>query len=715
MNQRKLRATLLRFDRTLSQDSQRQVLILLMVLAAIFMVSFLLLYLSGNDWIEYCEQQEISKWAFPFYLLVDGNAFNSFYGNNVVGGWATFVGCIIYIAGVVIFTGMIISVMTNMIERRVEKYRNGELYYLQSGHYIIMGFGDMVPSFIKHIFEKDSDAYILILTSHPVAEATEKLRKTFSKEQMNKIIFNYGHRTTSESYEDIHLEASEEIFIVGYHGQPAHDAINVECVDSIYHYLTNLHGAHYPKRITCVFRDIDTYAAFKTSEIFGKIKSLNIEFVPYNFYANWAKQVFVKRCHKDVNKYSSTIDYPAVFGNGIGPDDKHYVHLVFAGTTNFAVAFAMEAANVLHFPNFNKNNKLKTRITFIDVNADKEKDEFITRNRHFFEIQDYIYRDLSDHLRPLAYNMPATYFRDEDANFLDVEFEFIKGDIFSARVQAEIGRWAQDTEGQYLSIFLALKDQRSNFVMGMNMPDAVYENEIPVFIRQDRSDNFVTNLRTADNKEFVYSTTEDNGFVNTRKRKARYAHIYPFGMNETIYHADDKSLKRAKLINFLYNTADYSVNKFKGEFELSTIPNEVIWKEAEEFWSKLSVSLIWSNLYSSYAIRTKLATLRAMRGLSLDNDKQDTTPLSEEEVEELARVEHNRWNVEKLLMGYRKPHDNEDAYNAHYDDDKSVLKQNKKLFIHHDIRPYDALDHISELDKEFTRSIPWIMKMTENI
>lgn len=90
------------------------------------------------------------------------------------------------------------------------------------------------------------------------------------------------------------------------------------------------------------------------------------------------------------------IKYPAVFGNGIGPDDPRLVHLVFVGTTNFAVAFAMEAAHVLHFPNFIKNKNLKTRITFIDLNADKEKDEFITRNRHFFEVQSYRYQDLSD-------------------------------------------------------------------------------------------------------------------------------------------------------------------------------------------------------------------------------------------------------------------------------------------------------------------------------
>ena len=126
--QSRIKTLRLRFDRTLSQDSQRQVLILLMVLVCIFLLSFLLLSLSGDDWLKYCEKEKINKWAFPFYLLIDGNAFNNFYGHEVVGRWATLVGCIIYIAGVVIFTGMIISVMTNMIERRVEKFRNGELY-----------------------------------------------------------------------------------------------------------------------------------------------------------------------------------------------------------------------------------------------------------------------------------------------------------------------------------------------------------------------------------------------------------------------------------------------------------------------------------------------------------------------------------------------------------------------------------------------------------
>ena len=41
------------------------------------------------------------------------------------------------------------------------------------------------------------------------------------------------------------------------------------------------------------------------------------------------------------------------------------------------------------------------------------------------------------------------------------------------------------------------------------------------------------------------------------------------------------------------------------------------------------------------------------------------------------------------------------------------LAKNKKLFIHHDIRPFDDLGSIKELDREFSKYIPWIIKMTE--
>ena len=710
----------LRFDRILSQDILRQVIILVGFLFVVFLISFLLLSLSGDDWVDYCKDHHISKWVFPLYLLIDGNAFNNFYVNEKIGGGAVFMACLIYVAGVVIFTGMIISVMTNMIERRVENYREGRIHYLKSGHYIVMGYDDMVPSMITDIIKRGD--YVLILSSAQAENIREKLSRSFTQKQLKQVIINYGHRTSQEPYKDIHLESAAEIFVVGYHSKPEHDAINVECVDSIRQYLEQCDATQRPRRITCVFKDLDTYAAFKTSNIFRKVSDLGIEFVPYNYFAGWAKQVFVKREYRDFENPEKTYKYPAVYGDGIRPDDERFVHLVFVGTTNFAVAFAMEAAHVLHFPNA---DKAKTRITFIDKNADKEKDEFIIRYRHFFEVQSYYYYDLSkdssgSKKEPEGLRDENVVFTGSSRDFLDVEFEFIKGDVFSQPVQERIAQWAQEHKRtQYFSIFLALADQRQNFVMSMNMPDDVYDKEIPVFIRQDHSDNFITNLRNGVLASVRYDETYSKavyssvvgGNLQQEPCDVRYANIYPFGMNETAYSDDNHSLRRAMLINFLYATADYSCYKFQSIEALSDLPVEKIWFDAKGYWRNLSVALKWSNLYSAYAMRTKLATLHVMRGLAIDNRESDFNDLNDKEVEYMARVEHNRWNVEKLLMGYRKARPEEDKYlHAEF---ANQLGQNKQLFIHSDIRPFDELDAIREFDKEFSKYIPWIMKMTE--
>ena len=239
-----------------------------------------------------------------------------------------------------------------------------------------------------------------------------------------------------------------------------------------------------------------------------------------------------------------------------------------------------------------------------------------------------------------------------------------------------------------------MAEQHQNFVMGMNMPDALYYKGVPVFICQDRSDNFVSNLRETDSaimtdgKRNTYSIVED-GKLKKKVQGGRYANIYPFGMNETAYSADEKSLERAKLINYLYSTMQS--NKFQSLLALDAMSDEQIWAEANDYWRGLTVALKWSNLYNAYSLRTKLASLRSMRGLQQDDPSQDTKPLNDDEAEILARIEHNRWNVEKLLMGYRKPHRGEDKYAAEDEETKKALEKNKKRFIHHDIRKFSRL------------------------
>lgn len=751
MKVRKCKRFLLWLDRILAHGLRRQAMLLVLLMVVMFFTSFALLSISGSlspsvpsqveaspgegnvqGWIKYCEDNNISRWALPFYLLIVPDAFYSFCTDGHISMLQVAIACIIYIVGVILFTGMIISVMTNVIERRVENHKHGYIHYLLSGHYVIMGYDSMVSSFINYIFRTDPEAYVLVLTSSDVRTVRRALGKSLAldkdkKDKMERIIVNYGDRTDSKHFPLIHLESAKQIFIVGNREHPAHDALNVECVDGICLYLETVrkkggNKSQGPTNITCVFNDLDTYKAFKTTEIFGRVSALGMDFFPYNFYTEWAKQVFVDQYHVDMGEPERRYRYPAVYGNGITPDDPKYVHLVFVGSTNIAEAFAMEAAQILHFPNFSRNQELKTRITFIDINADKWMTEFLTRYRRFFEIQSYQFVDLTCPNKNTQGRIVPTYdvgFTD----FLDVDFEIIKGDIFSQEVQNMIRDWALEKDKQYLSLFLTMEKQVSNFILGMNMPDEVYENGIPLFIRQELTDNFVTDLREEEARKYRKDkegapTDRQKDYLHYtinapegKETKGRYANIYPFGMNETVY--DTKQLKRAKLVNYLYKKAEENSRKEGKKYELphqsDLDATENLWELIDAFWRELPSSLKWSNLYNAYTIPLKQAALRSMRNLDPSDGSRDLDPLIKQEAEEIAKVEHNRWNVEKLLMGYRRPSPEEDFYVSNIES----FKKNKDLFIHHDIRPFDKLGKVKEVDKQFALYIPWILKVTE--
>ncbi len=174
---------LFRFDRILSQGLWSQLLLLATLMLLAFVFANVLLLLSPIDWAQYCEGKGISRWVAPLYLLIDGNAFTSVY-EGTANEWTVFLSCVIYIIGVFLFTGMMVSVMTNMIERRVEKHRDGLVFYLKEGHYIIMGYDDTISSFIHHIFDKDPDARILIFTSREAFKVREKLLKSFTQKEL---------------------------------------------------------------------------------------------------------------------------------------------------------------------------------------------------------------------------------------------------------------------------------------------------------------------------------------------------------------------------------------------------------------------------------------------------------------------------------------------------------------------------------------------------
>ena len=93
--------------------------------------------------------------------------------------------------------------------------------------------------------------------------------------------------------------------------------------------------------------------------------------------------------------------------------------------------------------------------------------------------------------------------------------------------------------------------------------------------------------------------------------------------------------------------------------------------------------------------------------------------LTDDEVDLLAEIEHSRWNVEELLLGYRPVTKEVDA---EIDADKSKKSYWRDRFMHYDIRPFSKLKTdssgrtASEYDKVIVKSLPLIInyKSDEN-
>lgn len=691
----KLHGWMLKFDRIFSESVWQQILFLI----GIFLAALIIGWIVCSQLTFGEEAQQLTFWEWAFYILIDGDALNTIYMDNFINGgrrWALIFVTFGSVIGVIVFGGMLISVLTNMLERRIESYRSGKKTYLISGHTVILGYDEIVPSIIKHICESDNKMYVLLQSSLPSEEIREKIQVSIAQEYDERIIIKNGHRTSLQDLQGLRMEKACDIYVAGDRTKDTHDAMNIECLEQITHLLKQA-GEEHPNAITVVFEDADTYAAMQVTDLFEDLRGLGVEFVPFNFYVDWAKQLFVDCNYTDngVIHY-----YPSLDRDGISPNDQRHVHLVIVGTSTFGMTLAVEAAKMLHFPNFDGKHH-KTEITLIDQNADKERLLFLSRYRHYFEVESYRYE---------GELIPATKFSGNDANFLDVEFGFQKGDIYSPEIQKMITQWATD-DTQLLSLVLAMSDSRQNVSVAMSLPDEVYELCVPVFVRQNTSSKFLSKLQeTSAAHQYEKKIIGSDGQIITTQPISRYANIYPFGMTDIMFDVQKRTQMMAECINYLYhlyfNTTKTSDDGLEGMMKYDC---QQVLQKAHELWKICKESDQWSSLYSAYNIPFRVRTFEAMGIKNLMQLDQDI-------LERMGIVEHNRWTVEKLLMGFRKPLPHEDSYNLKADSrtiNDFKKNNNKRHFIHSDIRPYDQLDSIQEIDKEIVRFIPWLLKMTE--
>ena len=139
-----LRYPKLSFDRSFSERGTRQLIWLTAVVIAIFILLFVVSLFFPFEEIQE-ENQVMGRFLRLVTLFIDPGAIEKLKESTHVFG------IVVAICGMIVMTGMFISVLTNMLDVRVDRFRNGEITYDFSNHVIIIGMDDLVPSLVEQI------------------------------------------------------------------------------------------------------------------------------------------------------------------------------------------------------------------------------------------------------------------------------------------------------------------------------------------------------------------------------------------------------------------------------------------------------------------------------------------------------------------------------------------------------------------------------------
>ena len=590
---------------------------------------------------------------------------------NDTSGVQTAVMLVIALIGTLLFSTFLISVITNVVDNISESYRVGKIQIKVSDHTVFLGANHLLIPMLRELSRNGGAEEILILTTSNVEELRESVYSSFEGTAhvpfRNRLIFEYAERDQKENLVAACAADARRVFILGEEDEPAHDSRSIAAVDILSRLCR--HSTH-DVQCTVLLEDPASTKAYvmkgkAVSVELGSRLRLNL----VNVYDYYAELVLTAAGHTPIDHGVSVEGDSVRISNGIDKDARQYVHLVISGSGRMAEAFARTAFSMLHFPNFDENTlERRTIISLVSPDARKLMYGLYAAYENMFRISHYRFvgRDESQEFVP----------KPGYGDFLDVEWEFIEGEMTSPSVRRRIAGWVTD-ELQAVSIALCDLDSARNAVDAITLPREVYDRKTPVFVYQ--KDN--ANLLDVAGQSVIYRDS-----------------LIPFGMaeEESDRMADPlfvHRFDRARRVNYAYEMA-YGDKSY----------------DEESAWNRISESDKLSSTYCALSIPLKV------RSFNIDVERSVKDQLSADDRHSLDRVEHRRWMAGALLLGFypmtRKQREEMSRQ------DKNALKQatkkNKSDFIHWDLEAFDVINGVPGGTAAYPSSvlmnaIPYIM------
>lgn len=690
------------FDRWLNRGFWFKVGLVVLISFVVFGFSAFIVWKFFNECVPYAEGLYDTDvwWQLYYYFADPGNQMSGKEGSRVVG-------FIFSTLGSIFLSGLLISTITNSFERMSDSWRSGFSYYKLKNHIVIIGSDQMVYGLVNQLCES-TNSTIVVMTSTDVEKMRNALWASLkNKRDKYRIVVNYGQRDSEIFLNKINVAHASEVYILGDTSEfdnieNYHDSLNVHCLTLI---SKQCQAIGRTNRLKChvLFDYKTTYHIFQYSDLNSEITKY-IDFHPFNFYDFWARKVLVAGYSKEGNILYKPLDYIPITSK----DSDKFVHFIVIGMSQMGQAMALQAAHIAHFPNYKRK---KTKITFIDANGKVEMNEFKQKCGELFKVSHSTFIDADAwldaelsgagredakfeerfiteyHIADEYKHLVSEEESDRNRDFIDVEWEFIKGHDHNPVVQRRLSEYIND-ENAIITVAVCLNITHMSLRSAMGLPKKYYENKVPILVQQRKTATMV-------------STLNGMGFEDSYRQNLLYQNIQPFGMVTECYDLHMvSSVEICKKISYTYD-------------HFSTYDNlavKIDMAKANQIWNDTATSKRWSNIFAAASIPTKLRCI----GVNWDiNTPCHLNDLTEEQVSLLAEIEHNRWNIEELLLGYRPVYKSEDE---EIDADKSKKKAYRNRFVHYDIRPFDGLKTDSsgrradEYDEVIVRSLPLILK-----
>lgn len=666
-------------DHTISGGIWPQVKLLLIAILVV-LISFSVFVIFTSIRLGEAQEWDQILWVVYNNFVDAGNQITEVsWGNRILVG-------IISLFGSILMGGVLISTVSNIIERRVEAVRQGRVTYKNvKEHYVIIGYGEITISLIKELFSDTNPAElptILLMTKQEAENVRRNLQSQLNKNEEERIKIYFGNIESAEELQRLNIPQAKEVYILGEQEEYGRDSKNIECV----RYISELRGSE-QKELLHVFVQFDRIPSYSNiqkltlpTEYFMQEGKQNILFRPFNFHENWARKLW--SFYADRSCYDP-LDYRPI---QVIKEKEHYiagsedfVHLVIVGFNRMGRALLLEALRICHFANYDDSipseKRIRTHITIVDKELDSQKD--------YFQAQfPYI-----------------------DKQIEDVIIEYRNQDICHPELRKEMEDWSNDSH-RMLTIAICLKDPDMSLSIGLNLPSDIYKNEIPVLIRQELQ-NGLGKLINQD-KDGRYKKVKVFGMLNQGIQKdllddtlSMYIHQYyrcqycncksnvecPFFMNQFC------KLNKACVKNYMENLYEFQNNSAKSK-ELKVM--------AETSWNKLQEIYKWANRYQVDAYEIYCRTL----GLKIKKEnktKIDETILStdSEKLYFLMRMEKYRWNAERSIAGWQYKEGEKD--NKHF--------THPLLIPFHELEKRDASQIFK--DKDVIDNLPYLLAIEE--